>query len=207
MSNSMLYLGAKPEEAKVICVFVHGRGQSPEMMQEHVIRRLSVPGVAYILPRADNGTWYAARATAALTEPTRSELAAALDHVRLAMGEKNQPILLGGFSQGACLVIEYAMKFGPWNGALASFTGCRVGVEGKDRPIENLGGMPVYLSGADADPWIPVVAFAQAVGDLTKARARLRVDSFPGREHEVGDTEIGILSAMLRALIDGKPVL
>jgi phospholipase/carboxylesterase len=66
--------------------------------------------------------------------------------------------------------------------------------------------MPVYLSGADADPWIPVVAFSQAAGDLTKARARLRVDSFPGREHEVSDTEIGILSSMLRALIDGKPV-
>jgi phospholipase/carboxylesterase len=206
LSQSPLYLGAKPEDAKAICVFVHGRGQSPEIMQDHVVSRLNVPGVAFILPRAEGESWYAARATAALTEPTRSELATALAQVHAAMSGHNVPILLAGFSQGACVAIEYAMKLGPWHGALASFTGCRVGVESADRPIKNLDAMPAYLSGSDADPWIPVVAFAQATGDLTKARARLRVDSFPGREHEVSDTEIGVLSSMLQALINGKTV-
>jgi phospholipase/carboxylesterase len=206
MIDNTLYLGAKSEDAKVICVFVHGRGQSPEMMQEHVINRLSVKDIAYVLPRAKNGSWYAARAVAALTEPTRSELETALTQIHPHMVASNPPVMLAGFSQGACVVIEYAMKYGPWNGALASFTGCRVGVESKDRPVHDLNGMPAYLTGADADPWIPVVAFAQAAGDLTKARARLRIDSFPGRPHEVSDTEINVFNEMLSCLANKQSV-
>jgi phospholipase/carboxylesterase len=206
MSDGTLYLGPKPDDAKAICVFVHGRGQSPEMMQDHVISRLSVPGVAYILPRAANGSWYAARAIDALTPTTSSQLSTALAKIHGLMGNHAKPVMLGGFSQGACVVIEYAMKFGPWNGALASLTGCRVGVPGDKRPLANLNGLPTYLTGADADPWIPAQAYGEAAQALSLARARLRSDVFPGRAHEVSDTETGVFSAMLHALISGEPL-
>jgi phospholipase/carboxylesterase len=206
MTDGTLYLGAKPEDAKVNCIFVHGRGQSPEMMQEHVISRLSVTGVAYILPRAGNGTWYAARAVDALTETTNTQLSSALVRIHGLMNTHAKPMMLGGFSQGACVVIEYAMKYGPWNGALVSLTGCRVGVQKDDRPIVNLDGLPTYLTGADADPWIPAQAYGEAAQALSLARARLRSDVFPGRAHEVSDTEIGVFGTMLQALISGKPI-
>jgi phospholipase/carboxylesterase len=206
MTDGTLYLGAKPEDAKVICVFVHGRGQSPEMMQEHVISRLSETGVAYILPRAVNGSWYAARAVDALTETTNTQLSSALVRIHGLMNTHAKPMMLGGFSQGACVVIEYAMKYGPWNGALVSLTGCRVGVQKDDRPIVNLDGLPTYLTGADADPWIPAQAYGEAAQALSLARARLRSDVFPGRAHEVSDTEIGVFGTMLQALISGKPI-
>jgi phospholipase/carboxylesterase len=206
MTDGTLYLGAKPEDAKVICVFVHGRGQSPEMMQEHVISRLSETGVAYILPRAGNGSWYAARAVDALTETTNTQLSSALVRIHGLMNTHAKPMMLGGFSQGACVVIEYAMKYGPWNGALVSLTGCRVGVQKDDRPIVNLDGLPTYLTGADADPWIPAQAYGEAAQALSLARARLRSDVFPGRAHEVSDTEIGVFGTMLQALISGKPI-
>jgi phospholipase/carboxylesterase len=206
MTDGTLYLGAKPEDAKVICVFVHGRGQSPEMMQEHVISRLSETGVAYILPRAVNGSWYAARAVDALTETTNTQLSSALVRIHGLMNTHAKPMMLGGFSQGACVVIEYAMKYGPWNGALVSLTGCRVGVQKDDRPIVNLDGLPTYLTGADADPWIPAQAYGEAAQALSLARARLRSDVFPGRAHEVSDTEIGVFGTMLQALISGEPI-
>jgi phospholipase/carboxylesterase len=207
MSDSPLQLGAHVSDAKVICIFVHGRGQSPEAMQDHVIARLNVADIAVILPRASSGSWYAARAIDALTVATRSELSAALSQVNdIVRALPQKPIMLAGFSQGACLVLEYAMKFGPWNGALASFTGCRVGVVGDDRPIASLKGLPTYLTGADADPWIPTKAYGEAAQDLARAGARLRSDIFPGRDHEVSDTEIAMFKNMLAALSAGAPL-
>ena len=95
-------------QVDAICVFVHGRGQSPEEMQSHVLARLDAPDVAFVLPRAESGSWYDARAIDPLTAGTRTALQAALDQLagdvaeaRAAFGEL--PLLLAGFSQGACL--------------------------------------------------------------------------------------------------------
>jgi phospholipase/carboxylesterase len=203
-----LQLGSNLETANAICIFLHGRGQSPEAMQEHVIDRLSTPGIAFLLPRAKTTAWYNAPGIAPLNDQTRQELAAAfqvIDELRHSL-PSNLPLLLAGFSQGACLLIEYALQRGPWRGALACFTGCRVGVANDNRPLVDLTDLPVYLTGADADPWIPVENFSQAAGYFSKAHARLRVDCFPGRPHEVNDTEIAMLDHMLLSLSNNQPL-
>lgn len=198
-----LLLGTPPGQALVHCVFVHGRTQSPEDMQEQVVSRLKTSGVCFILPRAAANSWYAARATEPLTESTRSELQRALHYVRGLVddlqggAEHPRPLVLGGFSQGACLALEYAMLFGPWRGAMANLTGCRVGTPACDRPFADLDRMPVYLTGSDKDPWIPVDAVAGAAEALSRARARLRCDVLPDRAHEVSAHEIATFDAML----------
>lgn len=202
--------GVSVEKAQVICVFVHGRGQSPEAMQDDVIRHLTAPGVAYVLPRAAGGSWYAARAVDPLTDETRADLAHAIaaltQDIAVARAQApGAPLLLAGFSQGACLSLEFAFANGAWHGALAAFTGCRVGQAEDVRPAVDLSGLPVYLSAGDADPWIPVSAFAEAVSALGTRRARLRADVFPGRGHEVSVAEIQVLDAMLSNLAAGKP--
>lgn len=201
--------GARPGDAKVLCVFVHGRTQSPEDMIEQVVGRLSASDVAFALPRAEGNSWYAARATDPLTDMTRLQLDASLDYLndvisdlRLAAGE-GKPLLLGGFSQGACLSMEYAMKFGAWNGAMVNLTGCRVGRHSDQRPFSDLDNMPVYLTGSDDDPWIPVQAFAEASEAFGKARAKLRCELFPGRTHQASAMEVAALDAMLSDLARG----
>jgi phospholipase/carboxylesterase len=208
MSNhdTPLLLGASPGEALVHCVFIHGRTQSPEDMVEQVISRLKAPGVAFVLPRARGNSWYDARATDVLTDRTRKQLEQSIAYVRQLVGDLSggrahaKPLLLGGFSQGACLSIEYAMRHGPWNGALASLTGCRVGTPDCDRPFADLDRLPAYLTGSDKDPWIPVDAFAQAAAALARARAKLHCDVLPDRSHEVSATEIVQFETMLRGL-------
>ena len=69
-----------------------------------------------------------------------------------------------------------------------------------------LAALPVYLTGGDADPWIPVSAFAEAAAAVGGAHARLRADLFPGRGHEVSAAEIAVLDAMLADLAAGRPV-
>ena len=203
-----LLLGPSPEEAQAHCIFIHGRTQSPEDMHEQVIGRLKAPGVAFVLPRAAGNSWYGARATEPLTRATRQELEASLAYVRgiaedLSRRDRTTPLVIGGFSQGACLALEYAMKYGPWQGAMVSLTGCRVGTSDCDRPFADLDRMPVYLTGSDKDPWIPVEAFSKAVESLARARASLRCDVLPDRAHEVSTQELAGLENLLSAITGG----
>ncbi|MFE3838200.1 alpha/beta hydrolase [Pseudogemmobacter sonorensis] len=198
-----LHLGAKAG-ARAVCVLVHGRGQSPEEMQSHILARLAVPDVTFVLPRAPDGTWYAAKAVDPLTTDTRAALALALDHLAADIAAARAlhpglPLVLAGFSQGACLSLEYAFAGLPAPEALVALTGCRVGVLADDRRRALAPDLPVWLTGSDNDPWIPVEAFAEAALELGRGRARLRAALYPGRGHEVSDPEI----AMLHEVLDG----
>jgi phospholipase/carboxylesterase len=206
----ILLTGVDPAKAKVLCIFVHGRNQSPEEMEEAVIRRLSAPDVAFVLPRADAKIWYSARAIDPLTDATRTELRTSLDGLSAAINglrskAPGTPLVLAGFSQGACLALEHAFAGKASPDAVVAFTGCRVGVPGDDWPLALTPGLPVYLSAGSADPWIPVQAFADAAASLGQAEAALRCDVFPGRPHEVCATEIALLDNVLTDLVAGRP--
>lgn len=208
MQGDVLHHGAELAKAMAVCVFVHGRGQSPEITVDQVIRHLP-QSVAYVLPRAPGGSWYAARAIDPLTDQTRAELAISLDQLGQTMTAvraiSRRPVLLAGFSQGACLALELACSGQASPDVLAALTGCRVGTPQDSRPTALPRAMPVYLTGADADPWIPVAAFAEAVADLGQQGAALRADLFPGRGHEVSQPELAMLAAILTDLTTGLP--
>jgi phospholipase/carboxylesterase len=202
-------LGVAPERAKVLCIFVHGRNQSPEEMEAAVIRRLSTPDVAFALPRADEKTWYQARAVDPRTSLANAELARSLDGLaglvrRLRASAPGVPLLLGGFSQGACLSLEHAFTGQDSPDAVVALTGCRVGVPGDARPASLGEGLPVYLTGGRADPWIPLEALAETAVELGRCGACLRVDVFPDRGHEVAPAEIAMFDRMLADLAAGR---
>jgi phospholipase/carboxylesterase len=202
--TTIVQTGAPIEKAAAICVVVHGRGQSPAMMQEHIVARLKASNICFLLPAAPSGSWYDARAIEPLSDTTRRQMRQSLGIVGEAMVRaktSGKPVMLIGFSQGACLSMEYAFANGGWTGALACLTGCRVGNVRDSRPRAGLNGMPVYLTGSDADPWVPITGFAVAAGDFGAAGARLRCDVFPGRQHEVSDAEINVLDEMLAAQV------
>ena len=191
----------------VTCVLLHGRGQTPADMQDMITRHLDVPGVRFVMPKSPGIGWYAARAIDPLTPETRAELALALSHVTLVMSAQISPILLAGFSQGACLAAEYLLSGATLPAAACMFTGCRVGLPGDGLPLVALAGLPVYVTGGDADPWIPLDAFHRLHADLTGAGARVRTDLFPGRLHAVTRLEIATLQDMLVAVQGGGHAL
>ncbi|WP_334192983.1 alpha/beta hydrolase [Pararhodobacter sp.] len=201
--------GVRGPGAKALCVFVHGRSQSPEEMESHVLARLDAPGVAFHLPRAERGAWYDAKAVDPLVPECRAQLSASLDQLGAEIAafraeHPGLPLLLAGFSQGACLSLEYAFSGASPPEALAALTGCRVGTPNCARASALPPGLPVYLTGGDQDPWIPVHAFAEAAQELGEGGARLRADLFPGRGHEVADAEIAMLGRILADLCAGR---
>src|SRR5690606_1281473 len=107
------------------------------------------------------------------------------------------------FSQGACLSIEYVCLGAAPPEALVALTGCRVGTDQCDRPDAAPAELPIYLSGSDADPWIPLGAMMVAAHNLGRRGTRIRTDVFPGRPHEVCDAEIAMLQSALDDLVHG----
>ncbi|GGL58044.1 phospholipase/carboxylesterase [Wenxinia marina] len=205
--NGLVTAGADPGAARGALVLLHGRGQSPEVMLDAVVSRLSVPGLHVVLPAAPGGSWYDAKAVEPMTDRTGAQLAASLALVAEAEAAARQsvpdrPLVLVGFSQGACMVIEHLMHGGRADAA-AMLTGCRVGAVQDDLPRADLAGLPVYCSNGDDDPWIPTRAFQAAVGHLIESGARVRSDVFPGRPHEVSQAEIAALDALCAAMADG----
>jgi phospholipase/carboxylesterase len=208
----LLHHGADLAAAQVACIVVHGRGQTQADMMEAIVSRLDLPGVAFVLPKSDGPAWYDARAVDPLTPATCSQLARGFTMLDAVLAGTHAtrpdiPVLLAGFSQGACLAAEYLLARGPVVCAAALLTGCRVGVAADARPLTDLAGLPLYVTGGDADPWIPAAAFHELLSELTAAGARVRSDLFPGRPHEVSAPEIATLSAMLAALAAGQPLL
>jgi phospholipase/carboxylesterase len=196
----MKQFGTPLDHADVVCVVVHGRGQSSDIMADHILSRLHVQKVSFVLPDAPTKSWYDARAIDPLSDLTSQQLKQSLLTLHTAMTEAQivgKPVVLVGFSQGACLSMEYAFEHGSWRGALVCFTGCRVGAVSDVKPRAAMNGMRVYLSGSDVDPWIPITGFSAAAGEFAAAGARLRCDVIPGRPHEVSEEEIGVLNDLL----------
>lgn len=202
-------LGVAADRARVQCVLVHGRNQTPEDMEAAVIQRLSTPDVTFVLPMAGEKSWYNALAVAALESATREELSASLTNLAALIATLRAettaiPLVLAGFSQGACLSLEHAFTGDAIPEAVVAFTGCRVGVAADDRPARLAAGLPVYLSAGQDDPWIPLPAFAQAAAELGRGGAALRLDVFPARPHEVSPPEIAMLDSVLTDLAAGR---
>lgn len=206
-----LAAGVQVAEATAWCVFVHGRGQSPELMVGDVIARMTAPHTHVLLPRAEKNSWYSQPAIRPLAE-NEAELGMALDALDrdidglVAAGADPGRILLAGFSQGACLVSEFVLRRPRRLGAVAILTGCRLGTAGDLRPVRPLAGLPVYLACGDQDGWIPIGHFFETALAFAQAGASVRADVFPGREHAVSDAEVAVISAMARTLEAGGRV-
>jgi predicted esterase len=193
-------------------VVIHGRYGAPEAMMEHLVQHLTAPGVHYLLPRAAGNSWYDARGFDPLTRRTRDQVRASIDQISRNIGaaqEAGAPrerVVIGGFSQGACMTLEYAMARGRWPGAACCLTGFRVGCVGDNRPTADLTDMPVYLSNGARDPFITLPEFAETVRELGAAGARLRCDLFPRDAHVMSPPEIATVDSILRRVAEAEPL-
>ena len=169
--------------------------------------RLELPGVACVAPAAPDGSWYPQR----FFEPrevNEPELSSTLDMIEAllddlaARGVPPERTLLGGFSQGACLAIEAVARRPRPLGAVAVICGGLFGFDAEEllRPAPGaLAGLPVLLTGAEDDEWVPLVRVWLTADVLGAAGAEVDLLVSPPGEHGVRDEEV----AALRGLVAG----
>jgi predicted esterase len=104
-----------------------------------------------------------------------------------------------GFSQGACLTLEFAARNARRYGGVAALTGGLIGPDGTPRDYAgSLEGTPVFIGSSDPDPHIPVQRVHESAEVLKRMGATVETRIYPGMGHTVNDDEI----RHVRALVD-----
>ena len=203
MSEPNIAIGPAIGKAKAVAIFAHGRGSNAASMAA-LARELDRPAICFICIGAPGGSWYPHGFMAApeSNEPQQSgalaQYGAAADAV-LAAGMPLAKIIIGGFSQGACLTMGLLWKQPRRYGAALVFTGGLIGPPGATwLPRPALAGMPVLLTNGDNDPWVPLSRSQVSEQALKASGARVDLCVYPGRPHAVCEDEI----ARARVILD-----
>jgi predicted esterase len=185
--------------ARLAGVLLHGRGGTPEEML-NLAGRLDIDGCRWVAPAAEGGSWYPHR----FMEPVDTNepfLSRAIDECDRAVDDASEhgrlgasQVVIAGFSQGACLAVEYALRHPGRCGALLMFTGGLIGPGGSpwrlSPPATTLGGLPVLLTGSDIDEWVPEARVRETARVLASLGAEVRCRIYTGRPHVVSAEEI-----------------
>jgi phospholipase/carboxylesterase len=200
--NTTLRIGAPLAEARGAVILIHGRGGSAEDMAG-LATVLGTQEIAYLVPEAENGSWYPQRflAPLATNEPALSHALAVVGGLvaeARAAGLAWEKIALVGFSQGACLALEYATRQPQRYGFVAGLSGALIGPLDVTRARFDLGGTPVLVACAERDAHIPLVHVEHTAAALAAQGARVTKHVFPGAAHTIFPEEI----AWLRKAVD-----
>ena len=167
--------------------------------------RLALDDVHLLVPVAAGRTWYPQRFTApvAENEPWLSYALEAYDVAveRLAgAGWAAERIVLAGFSQGACLTLEYAARNPRRYGGVAALTGGLIGADSELTHPQGLAGTPVLITTADGDAWVPPSRTEDSARLLAGGGAEVDKRVFEAGPHEIRPEEVEALRAMIRAV-------
>jgi len=151
----VLTAGEDLDDARAAAILIHGRGADAESILT-LAPGLERPGLAFLAPQAAGGTWYPGRFLDPVesNEPWLSSALAAVGNVVGLVEETGIPaesILLLGFSQGACLVLEFLARNARRYGGVAGLSGSLIGPEGSPRPTTgSLEGGSATVAGGSA---------------------------------------------------------
>jgi predicted esterase len=199
----VLAAGAPLGESAMVGVLLHGRGATALSILD-LAAALDRPSVTWLAPQARGNTWYPNRflAPIASNEPwLTSALAAVGDLIARAAGAgvERRRVLLAGFSQGACLALEYLLRYPGDAGGAAGLSGGLIGPPGTVWPdAGRLDGVPVFLGCSDVDAHIPKQRVQESADVLRARGAEVTAILYPGMDHTVNDDEL----RHVRALID-----
>ena len=197
--------GERLEDARGAVVMVHGRGDSAYGILS-LAPEIAAPGVAFLAPQAAGGTWYPNRFTAPLerNEPyLSSALRAVADAVAVVAGagiELPRAAIIG-FSQGACLALEFGARTARRYGALIGLSGGLIGPEvDRSRYPGSLDGTPLLLGCSDVDPHIPLDRVRESAQALEELGASVDLRIYPQLGHTVNMDEIEAARALIAPL-------
>ncbi|MGA3066008.1 MAG: dienelactone hydrolase family protein [Tepidisphaeraceae bacterium] len=205
----VLTAGPPPEKAAGTIILLHGRGASAESILA-IYPELAVPQFAAIAPQAAGNTWYPNSFLMPLEEnqPYLDSALARIDSLvndLLGRGIAGNRIVVAGFSQGACLTLEYAARHPRRYGAVIGLTGGLIGPPGTPRNYPgSLAGTPVFLGTSDPDPHVPLERVKETEAVLKRMGAEVELRSYRGMPHTVNDDELEASRALLKAVVEDQ---
>lgn len=203
----ILTAGEALAQARAAMIMIHGRGADAESILM-LAREFKQSGFAYLAPQAAGGTWYPQRflAPTASNEPWLSAALAKVEGVIaqvMAAGIPPERVMLLGFSQGACLALEYAARHARRYGGVVGLSGGLIGAEGEPRHDNgNFLSTPIFLGCSDVDFHIPQARVEHAAKILQELGGVVTMRLYANMDHTVNHDEIKFVRGMMAALID-----
>ena len=200
--SAVRQFGKPLAEAAGSVILLHGRGGSADDILS-LAPELHFPQLAYLAPQAAGNSWYpnSFLAPIAQNEPW---LTSALGRVQAivdmakAAGIPADRIVIGGFSQGACLASEFVARHPRRYAGLIALTGGLIGPPGADlKHPGNLAGTPAFFGSGDPDPHVPWQRVEESARILTEMGATVTIQRYPNRPHSISADEIDFVNHLI----------
>ncbi len=196
MHKKNIFTAGKPitKESKVL-IMLHGRGANAEDILS-LSDYLAVKDFSLVAPQATNHSWYpfSFMSKPIQNEPWLSSALALVDELVneiLEQGVAAERLYFTGFSQGACLTLEYITRHAKKYGGVAAFTG---GLIGDQLYLENYSGdfkqTPVFIGTSEPDPHVPAHRVHETEEALTKMNAKVNLKVYKNMGHMINEDEI-----------------
>ena len=208
-NQHVIHHGAQLDEAKAVMIMIHGRGASAHDILS-LAYEIALPDIAYIAPQAKGNTWYpySFLSPVEMNEPDLSSGLAVIDSIvesLLQKGFASEQIYLLGFSQGACLSLEYVTRNPRKYGGVLGLSGGLIG-EALDQNnySGNLEGTEVFLGCSDVDPHIPLQRVNETETIYKELNAKVTKRIYKGMPHTVNHDEIEFIKAIIKTRIEKR---
>lgn len=201
--NNFLTAGKPLDKATKVMVMVHGRGSSAEnilQLTEHV----KGDEFAFVAPQAQGNTWYpySFLRPMAENEPQLSSALQVLASLRARLQSdhnfKLPQIYWLGFSQGACLTLEFVARNALEYGGIFGLSGGLIGPPGTGRNYEgSFGNTPIFLGCSDRDPHVPKERVLESERVFRAMDADVTTRLYPNFPHSVNDDELNFVNLLI----------
>ncbi len=194
--------GTALDKAKKVLIMIHGRGGSAEDILT-LAKHFNVPDFALLAPQASNNTWYpfSFMAPAIENEPwltSAIETIGATVKQAAAAGIKPEDIYFFGFSQGACLALEYTTRHAERFGGIAAITG---GVIGQEINRAHYKGdfmqTPVFIGTSHPDFHVPLERVQDTVTILKDMNAAVTEKVYNNMGHTINQDELAMINKLI----------
>ena len=119
----------------------------------------------------------------------------------ISTGIPSNKVIIGGFSQGACLALEFTARNPDKYGGIFAYTGALIGSADTERNYTGkLTNVPVFLGTSDNDPWIQTSYQKESVRILEELGAQVDFRIYPGLGHTINEDEISVVKKMLSSI-------
>lgn len=207
-TRSVARAGAALSEATAAVVLLHGRGGDAGGMLG-LAADWDLDDVAYVVPRAAGNSWYPRSflAPIAANEPALSSALRLVGEIVDDLaddGFEAARVVIAGFSQGACLGLEFAARHARRYGGVVAFTGGLIGPPDTPRRYPGeLGGTPVFLGSSIPDPHVPWERVEETAEVLRSMGAEVDLRGYRGMSHTINREEIDAARALIRTVAGG----
>jgi phospholipase/carboxylesterase len=191
--------GKSLNDAKKVIIMLHGRGADAAGILT-LSHYLPLKDFAQLAPQATNHTWYPYSFMAPDSQ-NQPWLNSALDLLQnlveevLQQGFKTEDIYLLGFSQGACLTLEFAARNAKRYGGVIAFTGGLIGEQiNRENYKGDFAGTPVFIGSSDVDMHVPLQRVYASSNILREMGANVIEKIYPGMAHTINDDEIRVVT-------------